>query len=337
MIKIQWAPLRGIPLERRLQTAAIVCWLSLIGGCSLLFTASLTITVLWPLHIAYLIYIWMDQSHEKGGRRSERFRRLRIWHYFANYFPVSLVKEADLDPSKNYIFGYHPHGIVSLGAVANFVSEATSFSDLFPGITPFLLTLNSNFRIPFYRDILLAIGMASVSRRSCNNLLSSGPGTAIVIVVGGASESLKARPGIADLVLKKRLGFIRMAIHHQASLVPTFSFGENDIYEQIDSSNNGLILTLQKTMQKIVGFTMPVFYGRGIFNYSVGLVPFRHPIVTVVGKPIPVPKLEPGQTEPTKEQLLSTQALYIEELMNIYNKYKDIYAKDRKQDLQIVA
>lgn len=56
-----------------------------------------------------------------------------------------------------------------------------------------------------------------------------------------------------------------------------------------------------------------------------------------VGKPIPVPKLEPGQTEPTKEQLLSTQALYIEELMNIYNKYKDIYAKDRKQDLQIVA
>lgn len=108
--------------------------------------------------------------------------------------------------------------------------------------------------------------MASVSRRSCNNLLSSGPGTAIVIVVGGASESLKARPGIADLVLKKRLGFIRMAIHHQASLVPTFSFGENDIYEQIDSSNNGLILTLQKTMQKIVGFTMPVFYGRGIFN-----------------------------------------------------------------------
>ena len=56
-----------------------------------------------------------------------------------------------------------------------------------------------------------------------------------------------------------------------------------------------------------------------------------------VGKPIPVPKLEPGQTEPTEEQLLSTQALYIEELMNIYNKYKDIYAKDRKQDLQIVA
>lgn len=55
-----------------------------------------------------------------------------------------------------------------------------------------------------------------------------------------------------------------------------------------------------------------------------------------MGKPIPVPKLEKGQTEPTEEQLLETQRLYIEELESIYNKYKDVYAKDRKQDLRII-
>lgn len=47
--------------------------------------------------------------------------------------------------------------------------------------------------------------------------------------------------------------------------------------------------------------------------------------------------MEPGQTEPTQEQLLETQALYIQELESIYNKYKDVYAKDRKQDLRIVS
>lgn len=55
----------------------------------------------------------------------------------------------------------------------------------------------------------------------------------------------------------------------------------------------------------------------------------------IVGKPIPVPKLEPGQ-QPTQEQLLEVQAAYIEELTTIYDKYKDVYAKDRKQDLRII-
>lgn len=55
-----------------------------------------------------------------------------------------------------------------------------------------------------------------------------------------------------------------------------------------------------------------------------------------VGKPIPVPKLEPGQTEPTHEQLVEVQEQYINELVGIFDKYKDTYAKDRKQDLQII-
>ncbi|KAG1522010.1 hypothetical protein G6F52_006228 [Rhizopus delemar] len=335
--KIEWAPLWGIPLERRMQTAAVVVWLILLGSCMSLSIFSLTLPVLWPIHIAYLAYLWIDQSHENGGRRSEWFRSLPFWHYFAGYFPVKIVKEADLDPSKNYIFGYHPHGIISLGAVANFATEATGFSQLFPGIIPSLLTLTANFKVPLYRDIMLALGIASVSRHSCETILSSGPGRSIVIVVGGASESLRARPGTADLTLQKRLGFIRMAIRHQAGLIPTFSFGENDIFQQVDNSNETLLWKIQKGVQRLMGFTIPLFHGRGIFNYSLGLVPYRHPIVTVVGKPIPVPKLKAGETEPTEEQLLSTQALYIEELKCIYDKYKDIYAKDRKQDLRIVA
>lgn len=58
--------------------------------------------------------------------------------------------------------------------------------------------------MPFYRDILLALGVCSVSKQSCSNILKSGPGSAITIVVGGAAESLSARPGTADLTLRKR-------------------------------------------------------------------------------------------------------------------------------------
>lgn len=68
-----------------------------------------------------------------------------------------------------------------------------------------------------------------MSKRSCANILSHGPGHAITIVVGGAAESLSAHPGTADLTLRKRFGFIKMAIKEGADLVPVFSFGENDV------------------------------------------------------------------------------------------------------------
>src|ERR1700722_16474007 len=86
---------------------------------------------------------------------------------------------------------------------------ATGFSQTFPGIRPHLLTLTSNFKLPIYRDILLALGICSVSKRSCSNILSSGPGSAITIVVGGAAESLSAHPGTADLTLKRRCVILR--------------------------------------------------------------------------------------------------------------------------------
>lgn len=87
----------------------------------------------------------------------------------------------------------------------------------------------SNFKIPFYRDLLLLHGVCSVSKKSCAKTLALGPGNAITIVIGGAAESLAAHPGTNDLTLRKRFGFIKMAVKAGADLVPVFSFGENDV------------------------------------------------------------------------------------------------------------
>ena len=50
----------------------------------------------------------------------------------------------------------------------------------------------------------MLMGVCSVSKESCQNILGQGGGSAITIVVGGAAESLSARPGTADLTLRKR-------------------------------------------------------------------------------------------------------------------------------------
>ena len=92
--------------------------------------------------ILYAVWVIYDrQVSSQGGRRLQWFRKLSIWRYLRDYFPVTLVKTADLDPRRNYIMGYHPHGVIGAGAFVNFGTEGNKFSEVFPGITPYLLTL----------------------------------------------------------------------------------------------------------------------------------------------------------------------------------------------------
>lgn len=270
----------------------------------------------------------LPDQHDQGKHLRDRLATLLV----LTSAPPPRPQTADLPPDRPYIFGYHPHGIIGMGAVSTFATEAMEFSDTFPGITPRLLTLASNFKLPLYRDILLAMGICSVSKRSCERALKKGKGSSITIVVGGAAESLNAHPGTADLVLKRRLGFIKIAIRAGADLVPVFAFGENDIYEQLANEKGTRVYSLQKRFQAIFGFTLPLFHGRGVFNYNFGFLPYRHPIVSVVGRPIHVTQ----NANPTKEQLAEVQAAYIAELNNIWDTWKDSYAVHRRKELTIV-
>ncbi|WVO15538.1 hypothetical protein L204_103197 [Cryptococcus depauperatus] len=330
-IERKFAPLH-IPPNRRLQTAAVALWALFLPICIIFLLLLLSFPPLWGILIPYFIWIFFDTAPTHGGRAQEWARRGFMWKYFANYYPCSIVKAADLPPDKPYLFGYHPHGIIGMGAFATFATEGTNFSEYFPGIKPHLMTLNSNFRIPFYREILLIHGCGSVAKKSCANVLSQGPGTAIAIVIGGATESLSAHPGTADLTLRKRFGFVKMAIREGADLVPVFSFGENDIYAQLANAKGSMVYKVQKKFQKVFGFTLPLFYGRGLFNYNYGLMPFRHPIVSVVGKPIHVER----DPQPSNEKVQELQLKYIAELTRIWDKYKDLYARGRTKELTFV-
>lgn len=57
-----------------------------------------------------------------------------------------------------------------------------------------------------------------------------------------------------------------MYLCNSACLCPVFSFGENDIWDQADNPKGSKIWKVQKTIQKLSGWTMPLFHGRGVFN-----------------------------------------------------------------------
>ena len=343
LFSIRWAPM-NVPLQRRLQTFAVLWHTTSIALFITLFFFAAAIPLLWPVLVPYLIYaLIFDNTPTNGSlaRRSDFLRRSKFWSLFASYFPARLHRTVELPPTRKYIFGYHPHGIISHGAFAAFATEALGFADLYPGITNTLLTLDSNFRIPFYRDYALALGLASVSRESIENILSKGGingqgmGRGVTIVIGGARESLDARPHSLKLVLKSRKGFVKEAIRMGADLVPMLAFGENELYDQVDSARHPWIHKSQILVKKFVGFTVPLFHARGVFNYDVGLMPYRRAVNIVIGKPVKtIPQGGPGgQVDSTYLDEIHKQ--YVEELQSIWDTHKDTFARDREAELEI--
>lgn len=157
-------------------------------------------------------------------------------------------------------------------------------------------------------------------------------GRAITIVVGGARESLDALPYSLRLVLKRRKGFVKMAIRTGADLVPVLAFGENDLYDQFQADEHPRIHRFQLLVKKILGFTIPLFHARGVFNYDVGMMPYRRPLNVVVGRPIRVSqssKPDPGVIDRVHEE-------YVTELERLWDTWKDDFAPNRQEELQIL-
>ena len=78
-------------------------------------------------------------------------------------------------------------------------------------------------------------------------------GRGITIVVGGARESLDAQPHSLRLVLKRRKGFVKLAIRTGADLVPVLAFGGTYPFIRYDVFVLRAILIVPKLYRNLVG------------------------------------------------------------------------------------
>jgi 2-acylglycerol O-acyltransferase 2 len=77
--------------------------------------------------------------------------------------------------------------------------------------------------------------------------------------------------------------------------------------------------------------SFPLVKGRGIF-LDFGIFPRRQRITAIAGKPIHVTKV----LEPTEEDIERVHTLYTEELKELYDKWKHVFARNREKDMEIV-
>jgi len=336
---IEFAPLL-LPLERRLETFFVFVWIWMILflGVStyLVLFYVLFYTRFWWISVAYFTWMLVDRNSSEQGGRSDKvrrfFREASMWKYYVKYFPIRLIKTTDLDPGKNYIFGSHPHGVLSSGVFGTMATEGTNISQVYPGLKFYAHTLAINFWLPFNREWVLGLGGVEASKKSITHLMTKPDGGNVsTLVIGGAAESMYTSCTQISLVLKRRYGFIKMALKTGAQLVPTFSFGEAHIYNILPSPEGSRIRNFQERFRNVVGFAPLLFFGRGIFQYSLGILPHRRPINVVVGAPIHVDKNE----NPTDEDVLKLHQAYISALEQLYEKFNHTHG-DSNVKLKII-
>ena len=125
--KVQETP----DMQRRKQTASVLLFMSLIPLVGVVWLTILylcyTGSILSPFIVIYLVWaLAIDKSHVTGSRApSLRNSNRSPFRHFIDYFPITFARSDPSTPppsaDENYVFAYHPHGIIGLGAFGSFV------------------------------------------------------------------------------------------------------------------------------------------------------------------------------------------------------------------------
>ncbi|XP_069690869.1 2-acylglycerol O-acyltransferase 1-like isoform X1 [Periplaneta americana] len=305
-------------LKWHLQTLACITFMT-VCICGLFVSVPLVLYILlytryYPLVLLYYAWVWYDHdSSDSFRRRSQRVRDSAFWRYLSDYFPVRLVKTAELDPTMSYMFCSFPHGMLALGTFISFGTNATKVNEAFPNHKCYMATLAYHFKLFYIRELGHALGLCTASPKAISNVLSK-PKTLTVIAVGGASEAFYSRPGQYTIFLKQRKGFVKLALKHGTPLVPVISFGETNIYAQVDFPEGSRFRRFQEFIRKKTTVAPILAYGNGP-------LPYRREMIVVVGKPLPMEKI----LNPTQEQIDDLHQKFITELTALFEEKKKLY------------
>ncbi|KAL3670409.1 hypothetical protein V7S43_004728 [Phytophthora oleae] len=218
-------------------------------------------------------------------------------------------------PNDRSLFAFHPHGVLSNGFAINGAHHMT-----FERAECRWLVAENLFWFPMLREVLNWMDFSSVAKATFQRILPTGQN--VSLIPGGFEEATLYRRGKHRVYIKKRFGFIKMALQYGYKVHPVYTFGEEYAYHAFPS--------LLKLRLKLNEFKLPgvIFFGR--FNCCY-LPRTDVDLITVVGKPLVLPHIE----NPTREEVKKYHNQYIEALQKLFDRYKRMYAVDPEAKLEI--
>ena len=274
------------------------------------FFISKLCSFIWLFYLPF----YCDLSEYNGWRISRKFRNSIAAHIFQYIFKCRLVPTSKIE--SQCIMAVHPHGIIPFASITNLASDVTGFASLYPTLADkrVVIAATSCFLVPGYRDLLVSSGVLDCSRFNAEYYLQKG--WTVIVLPGGAREALYSNPDVDWLDLRRKLGFIRLAMKYGVKLVPCYSFNEVDYISQIPlPSVPSILQSFRNLFQQTFGISFP-------FLYHIELPPnSENGIVTVVGEPINVPHI----IDPTDDEVREVLNKYTNELVKLYQTYAPMY------------
>lgn len=131
--------------------------------------------------------------------------------------------DSGFDPAAQYVIPLHPHGTI-INARMLWVTKNEQLTSPFLKRDWRMVAANILFRIPLVREISLSFGAIASDRTACEVVLKAGCN--LCVYPGGLDEANEVEDKLNKIKLKARKGFIRLAVKHGISILPTFVFGE---------------------------------------------------------------------------------------------------------------
>ena len=223
-----------------------------------------------------------------------------------SYFDAELIVEGVWKQDKTYLLMYHPHSLFGIAytLITRYIYETYGTLFLFTGADVIAY-------LPLLRRIMCWWGFTSVSAPSMKRNLTQGyPYNGLMLQVGGIAEMFYGTD-CEQIILKKRLGFCKLALQTGCCLVPCYVFGANEMYTRLFGPDS-----LLAKISSVMRTSLVVWYGR--WGIPFGVVPHKVKMVIALGTPIEVEKVE----QPSSAQIEALHAKYVEEIRALFDRHK---------------
>jgi 2-acylglycerol O-acyltransferase 2 len=219
-----------------------------------------------------------------------------------------IIEDGQLKETKSLIC-QHPHGIVGVG-----FTMSIAFNDVL--YKTFHCGSRSMLNLPISGIFARLLGLVGVDQNTFKDLMKKGKN--LRFIPGGFEEATLTNSEKDRVFINSRKGFIKYALQNGYTLYPSYTFNENKIYNTINCFEK-FRLWLNKL--KLPG---ALFYGRFFFLPKQDIE-----LITVIGKGFELPVI----TSPTKEEINKYHGLYVEQLKQLYDRYKEKYGASSELEI----
>lgn len=289
------------PLKASEDGYFLICSLMAFGGFPAV-AAALCLLIPLVLHwkVVTAIYITLFSLFSAQTLMRESWppglKKSAIFEYALRYFSYRVIVEKKFSTSVPSIYAMCPSGDFSIApTIQAMLNEYVNGENMHVLLSP------SSFYLPVHNVVLKLIGCKAIDAKGAvmSNTLSKLCRS--IGLVPSRNDDVDDSKSIS-ISIKNSKDFVRVALTTGSQIIPCFTFGNTHLFQ-----------SKSKLPWASGRFSLPI--------------PFRQPLLTVVGRPIQCPQTAIASAELVHEY----HQIYLSEIRRVFETYKNTYGwKDKR-------